>query len=316
MVNKFFIVSMVAILCLSTLAVYLVSQISVLNNSYEELSNSSEELSESHRDLKDEYKETFWCQTLVMPKGLDEHYERIRKYESCSFTKEGDPGWLLFYATQVLHDLGNYTYGLRDTELNDTIGIFCGNLTTQFATRFLEYMNKSIPYTEWLNSNMSKIRITYEWINFFVSYLNDTNGFSRFPVETLTQRWGDCEDQAMALAFLLESSGYETALCLIHDKNLTQYGPEGLYHVFYVARKDDFEYNGTLIQLYGYPEYGNIWIVLDPAFNQPFGWDPEWMDHYKMSNGTVQIPQQVWSSILIDYDATFDRATEIGITLN
>ncbi len=119
----------------------------------------------------------------------------------------------------------------------------------------------------------------------------------------------------MALSFLLESNGYETALCIIHDENLETYGSEGLYHVFCVVR-NDFEYNGTLIQLNEYTEYGNNWIVLDPAFNHPFGKDPEWMDYYRMDNGTICIPQTLWSSLLIDYTAVINRAKEVGIILN
>ena len=157
------------------------------------------------------------------------------------------------------------------------------------------------------------MRQIYRWINYFVTYINDTNGFGRFPVETLVYRCGDCEDQAMALSFLLELCGYETALCMIHDKNLTKYGPYGLYHVFCVVKKDDFEYNGSLIELHKYPEYGKNWIVLDPAFNHLFGQDPEWMDNYRLENGTIYISPTILDSVLIDSEEVFKRTEEIGI---
>jgi hypothetical protein len=288
---------------------------SIVHNAYDDLYNSWERLDKSYDDLRNTHEKAIFDQTLLMPEGLDEHYERIRKYESYKFTSGGDPGWLLFYATQVLHDLGNYSYGQRCVEFNDTMGILCNNLTTSFAKCFSDYISESLTFIGISNSSSNKMQIMYNWTDWFVSYVKDTNGFGRFPIETLTCRCGDCEDQAMAISFLLESEGYETALCIIHDKNLTKYGSDGLYHVFCVARNNNLGYNGTLIHLNEYPEYGNSWIVLDPAFNHPFGRDPEWMNNYRMVNGTIHIPKTVWSSLLIDYTAVIDRAREIGITI-
>jgi len=296
MANKFLVTSLIVILALS---LYLIWE----NNT---LRNYSEELRKAYQST---YEETIYDLTLLMPKGLDQHYERIRTYESRSFTEKGDSGWLLFYATQVIHDLGNHTYGHHCEDFKRNIGIECKNLTMNFAVDFLVYINRYYP-------NFSRIEQIYNWINYFVSYRNDTNGFGRFPVETLTYRCGDCEDQAIALAFLLETCGHETALCLIHDENLTNYGSEGLYHVFCVVKQYNFECNSTLIQLHRYKEYGTNWFVLDPAFDHLFGEDPEWMENYRTGNGTVYIPETVWDSLLIDCTELVTRAEEIGITLN
>lgn len=294
--DKFVIIGLIGLLALS---VYLMWRYTVLYDSYKEM----------HELYENTYHETIYDLTLLMPEGLDQHYERIRTHESEKFTGKGDPGWLLFYVTQVLHDLGNYTYGNRCTEFNKTVGIECRNLTMNFALDFLDYANRSYP-------SINRMEQVYNWVNYFVSYVNDTNGFERFPTETLIYRFGDCEDQAMALSFLLESLGYETALCMIHDENLTEYGPDGLYHVFCAVRKVDFEYDGTLIQLHRYTKYGNNWIVLDAAFNHLFGEDPEWMEYYRMESGTVYIPHTVWESLLVDSSEVVIRAEEIGIILN
>lgn len=117
----------------------------------------------------------------------------------------------------------------------------------------------------------------------------------------------------MALSFLLESKGYETALVLIHDENLTSYGSEGLYHTVCVVKKDNLDYNGTLIKLKEYEEYGNVWIMLDSAFNQTYGEDPEWISNYRNEDGIISIPPEVWNSLRVDYTEAVNRARELEI---
>ena len=252
------------------------------------------------------YRESVFNLTLLMPLRLDEHYELIRDYSLPVFAEKGDAGWLLFYATQVLHDLGKYRY--RECSLfQRTYGIKCDNLTVKFAEKILAYINRSYP-------GYGEPKQIYNWVNYFVSYVKDTYNFPRFPIETLIFRSGDCEDQAVALSFLLESLGYETALCIIHDKNLTEYGSDGLYHVFCVLKKENIEYNGTLIQLNRYPEYGKSWIILDPSYNGVFG-EAEWTKYYLLKNGTLHIPDGIWDSIIVDRNEVLKRAKELGINL-
>ncbi len=172
MTKKLFAIVAVLIICLPATITYLIIENSIVNRAYDA--------------LHDEYMKTLFDQTLVMPKGLDEHYERIRRHKSQEFTNKGDSGWLLFYATEVLHDLGNYSYGQRCAEFNSTAGILCKNLTAELATNFQDYINRSLTDIGLPNSNMNRMQTIYELTNNFVTYLNDTNGFARFPVETLT----------------------------------------------------------------------------------------------------------------------------------
>ena len=258
-----------------------------------------------YEEMRQLYFDSLMNMALPMPNGLDEHYERIRRYESSRFLRYGDEGYLLFYASQVLHDLGEYRFN-EYAEFNRTFGVECRNLTLSFAENCLAHIEK-------LYSGYSRVEQIYNWVNYFVQYVNDTDDYPRFPVETLVYRFGDCEDQAIALSFLPETSGYETVLCIIHDRNLTKYGPEGLYHVFCVVRKSSFEYKGALIELHRYPEYGKSWIILDPTCNHLYGEEPEWIENYRTENGTIQIPNQVWNSIIVDKNEFTKRAREIGI---
>lgn len=284
---------------------------------YTNLENSKEELQESYNDLVQKYRDFMLTNSAPTPLGSDEHYERIRMYETPRFTNKGDSGWLLFYVTQILHDLGNYTYRQCCEEFNETLGFSCVWRAQSFKAEFSSYLNEFQAVLGASNANASQAEIIYDWVNDFVYYANETGGYGRFPIETLTRRFGDCEDQAMALSMLLEWKGYETVLCMIHDKNLTKEynNTEGLYHVFCVVKKNSSQYNGTLMQLWEYPEYGADWFVLDPAFNHSFGEDPSWMSNYKLSNGTLSIPRDVFQSLLVDYDACLNRANELGIDL-
>ena len=287
MKNKFLAAGLIALLAFSS---YLAWEYHALNNYYRELHDAYDKLSLEYQEKYDEAKYNF---TLIMPVGLDEHYEKIRAFEKYRFIGEGDSGLLLFYVTQALHDLGEYSYGYYCIEFNQTYGTSCSRLTRDFINSFIDYVNMSYP-------DVVRIRQIYNWVNDFVVNINDTGEFERFPIETLVSRCSDDKDQAIALSCLLESCGYETALCLIHDKNLTKYGEDGLRHVFCAVKKGNFQYGGTLIQLYKYSQDGSNWLVLDPAFNHTFGSDPEWMSNYRTNNETVVIPQTALDILLVD----------------
>jgi hypothetical protein len=300
--NKFLVVGLIGLLMFS---VYVTWENNMLNNYYDELYELYADLTRRYNKLTDEMT---YNMTLLMPKGLDEHYERIRIYESSKFISKGDEGRLVFYVSQVLHDLGDYTYSNYCADFNGTFGTECKQVTADFTTKFLSYVNRTY-------QNFSRVEQAYNWVNDFVSFGNDTEDFERFPIETIVHRFGDDEDQAVALSFVLEAYGYETALCMLHDGNLTGYGSEGLHHVFCAVRKNGFEYNGTPIALSRYSEYGANWIVLDPAFGHRYGEDPEWMENYRRQDGTVDLPQTIWDNLLVDFDELAVRAEEVGINL-
>lgn len=293
------------------------------NKSNDELKNSLDhQLSTNNdleRDLTNQINARYtaaYTQGLILPSGLDEHYVRIRSFEELKFSSKGDEGWLVFHIMLVLHDLGNVSFDQCKTEFINDTGVPCKQLTTDFAQKMINYIDETDGLLR--VSNVNEVKTVYDWINQFVGYVNDTGGYPRFPVETLSYRYGDCEDQAMALSFLLESRGYNTALCLVHDKNLTQYGADdGLYHTFCaVLNNNNLDYNGTLIELKEYPEYGRNWIVLDPAYNQVFGQDPQWLSNYQnVSSGFVTIPSSVYHSLRVDYYDAANRALILGIPL-
>ncbi|MFW6117084.1 MAG: hypothetical protein ACOC6G_00690 [Thermoproteota archaeon] len=319
MANKFCIILLLILLPLSF---YLAWEYKTSHEAYDELSESWRELSDDYQDLREDYSDlqedyrgTFVHQNVGMPKGLDQHYERIRGDEGSRLTAEGDQGFLLFYGTQVLHDLGRYRYDPHYTEFYQTSGVPCKNLTEGFSIDFLDYIEEYSNWMEW-ESNLSKMEKIYRWTDHFLQGTNETDGFGRFPIETLTYRYGDCEDQAMATAFLLEASGYQTALCLIQDENLTRYSSQGFHHSFCAVKKEDEDYSGSLMSLPEHPELGVSWILLDPSFNHQFGELPDWIDYYRRENGTIRIPPGVMDCLILDYRSVEARAAEMGINLD
>lgn len=180
------------IIVLLAALVYLLWENNVNHNSYIDLSNSFNDQNKSYTALLDAKRAALFDQGLLLPKGLDQHYERIRIYESQRFTNKGDSGWLVFYVTQVLHDLGDYNYTQCYAEFINDTSIPCRNLTIQFASNFIKYVDESTAFMSIFNSNVTELQMLYEWVNDFVNYTNDTDGFARFPVETLTCRFGDC----------------------------------------------------------------------------------------------------------------------------
>ena len=237
---------------------------------------------------------------LGMPEGLDQHYEKIRYELLDRFTIRGDRGWLLFYVMQVLHDIGDY----NDTHSCDSFleahNVSCSSLSVEFLEALCEFQVQQ-------NESLDQIRTVYDWVNDYLYCVEDEWGFPRFPVETLVLGYGDCEDQAIVISAMLETLGFETALSIINDEE------NDLYHSFCLVKNSaDIDYQGTLLQSDDYSELGQIWFVLDPAYNHMFGEDSSWMDNYR-ENGQVNIPSSLWNSTIVDTEEFNRTRQELGI---
>jgi len=72
--------------------IYLAWEYNALNNNYGELYESYSALDKGYSEMRDGM---IFNMTLLMPKGLDEHYERVRTCESEKFSSKGERGQLL-----------------------------------------------------------------------------------------------------------------------------------------------------------------------------------------------------------------------------
>lgn len=99
----------------------------------------------------------------------------------------------------------------------------------------------------------SEAEAIFNWVRDNVRYVRDVHDVETLstPMITLSGRVGDCDDQTVLLASMLEAVGYPTRFVI-----------EG-YH-----SADSYEhvYLETLINGY--------WVGMDPTENNPMGWTP------------------------------------------
>ena len=250
---------------------------------YEDLQKENQRLRNTTIKLEDEKT---YLRSLKLPDGMDQHYEKIRNTHVYKHSLKGDRGWNLFHAMTILHDLGAFSWNNSYRDFISTHNSTCNNLTSTFIRQISDMICDK-------ETNEEKLIQIYEWVDSNIHYVYDEWGYPRFPIETMVRQYGDCEDQAGALSLLLEYNGFQTALGLIHDKNLTEYDEiEGLYHTFCLVKLDDFSYNGSTIELFDNDGLKSEWIILDPSYNQVFGEDPIWLTHYN-NNLKVNIPDEL-----------------------
>lgn len=102
-------------------------------------------------------------------------------------------------------------------------------------------------------NHVLEMNVLFEYVRDCVRYTMDTNAVERLqtPDYTLRIMQGDCDDQAILLASLLESVGIPARFVAIG------FAPDFFEHV-YVEAMPDFQ----------------EWIALDPTERVPAGWAP------------------------------------------
>lgn len=91
-----------------------------------------------------------------------------------------------------------------------------------------------------------------DWVRDNITYRKDINGVETLstPDKTLEYQIGDCDDQSVLVASLLESIGHPTRFVAV------SFIPSNFSHVL----------TETLI--------GNKWVAVETTENVPFGWTP------------------------------------------
>jgi chaperonin cofactor prefoldin len=89
----------------------------------------------------------------------------------------------------------------------------------------------------------------YETIEYVISFIQTLpytvddettpwNEYPRYPIETLFDRGGDCEDTSILTAMILYEMGYDVALIILEDENhcaVGVKGGEGIYGTYYLV---------------------------------------------------------------------------------
>jgi len=167
------------------------------------------------------------------------------------YREKARPSWLNYNNGHPYHFFAEYAAMASDSGDDDIIAVVAAYLDGAAALEGLDEMRKA--------------ELSLAFVQSF-TYIGDNvteaaDEYPRYPVETLVDREGDCEDTAILLAAILDEMGYDVALLLF----------------------EEFDHIGLGINMPpGYTMYGNSWIYegrrywyLDTAGKRSIGWCPE-----------------------------------------
>jgi len=161
------------------------------------------------------------------------------------------PSWLNHHYRHPYYYFAEYVAMASDPDDDATIDAITGYLDEVAAAENL--------------NDYEKIEFALTFVQSF-TYIGDNvtgtlDEYPRYPVETLFEREGDCEDTSILLAAILDNMGYDVALLLF----------------------EEFDHIGLGVNMPPeYKMYGNSWIYqerrywyLDTAGKKSIGWCPE-----------------------------------------
>jgi len=277
-----------------------------LLDDYNDLSNQYDYLNDSYNTLKT------YINTLILPVQYLVFAEAVRRYYMPLYLVDGmsDKEWYIgcvkLCRDMIIHD----AWAINSFEMVSNAFSDClkfGN-DTMYLAFYIMYMN----FYSWLPNwwgwglsgvdNLTDIDTVHQWcvdeidyeydIDITFDQENQTWDYFKFPVETAFRTMGDCEDQAMLDAAYLQSCGFETAIAINHDPDHPMFTGDFCHGSLLVHIEDTADFysrypsgtsqpNGTLWNLGGIDPYeGFTWCWLDPTWNVPFGYRPEWLEHY------------------------------------
>ena len=221
-----------------------------------------------------------------LPIKLKIYFEFIRQLDF-QLTKKMD-----FYVKIILHDSAQYNYYQDYSSMFDEFWETNNSMTeVELCFQSLSSWNY---YYQNLNLLASKIHnkvselCDYKYDNMMIYGILphwEYFDYTQFPYETAFTFSGDCEDQAILDAMLLESCGYETIIANVHDDDQNRTGREsGLHHGFLWVKVNPEDNWSARLWRFGEGEYE--WLLLDPTWNISFGSTITWVDDYNKLNFT------------------------------
>ena len=135
--------------------------------------------------------------------------------------------------------------------------------TLQLMSRFVRQYKKTVPMRELALSIVDRVggdknfsgevRAVHEYVRKNIRYRRDVNGVETLstPIKTLEYRAGDCDDQAVLVATLLEAIGHPTRFVAIKLNHL-----------------------GPFVHVYTETKIGPKWYSVETTENWPVGYEP------------------------------------------
>ncbi|MCK4566240.1 MAG: hypothetical protein KAU48_02915 [Candidatus Thorarchaeota archaeon] len=303
-----------------------------LLENYEALETAYYDLNDLYLSLLDSYlildakysAISSWIGRQILPVQMFIWSEAVRQYylddyylDLADTTKETYMEYARFCRDLILH--GSYQYDAF-SEVSDAFDMLeYGSNTMALANAAMNVMGESssvnFPYYYWGTSFKPENwglevqvqdcidNVDYEYDS-DITYQQDfsTWDYPKHPVETSFRQYGDCEDQAILLAAMIERNGwfetigetnyyydYDVAFAVQHDPAHPTLG--SFYHgtlLVHIEDTDDFDSrypSGTLWSLPDDPYEGYTWCWLDPTWDVPFGSIPSWLQDYRDYGG-------------------------------
>jgi len=167
------------------------------------------------------------------------------------YKEKSRPSWLNYSYAHPYYYFAEYVAMATDPDDDTTIDAVVGYLDAVAASEGI--------------ADREKAELALAFVQSF-AYISDNvtvalDEYPRYPVETLFDREGDCEDTSILLAAILNEMDYDVALLLF----------------------EQFDHIGLVINMpEGCEMYGNSWIYegrrywyLDTAGKRSIGWCPE-----------------------------------------
>jgi hypothetical protein len=175
----------------------------------------------------------------------------IPMLEYLHYKEKPRPSWLNYYYVHPYHYFAEYVSMASDSNDDATIGAIAGYLDGVAASEGFDDREKAEFVLVFVQS--------FTYIGDNVTSAQDE--YPRYPVETLFDREGDCEDTSILLAAILDEMGYDVAMLLF----------------------EEYDHIGLGINMPPeYTMYGNSWIYegkrywyLDTSGKRSIGWCPE-----------------------------------------
>lgn len=227
------------------------SQISSLESQISSLQTTSSQKSSQINSLQAEINDLEFELYSISEITVTQHYNW--EYGSGYYTSEWTWDLPISLGTYI-----EYYFRDRPSEWRDWVEMAKDPDDDYYITSMVQRINEAA-YNEGFSES--------EKVNFVISFVQnlpytedsettDWDEYPRYPMETLFDRGGDCEDTSILVATLLDRLGYEVCLIIPVDKNHCAVGVsiEGVYGLYY-------DYEGT--KYYYLETTGEGWEIGD-----------------------------------------------------
>ncbi len=188
-----------------------------------------------------EYDGREWSWDILIPQALYDYYQQLPRLHTSNYS---------VYVTHPMDDIYIDALVEKITSASQQAG-YSGLQTIEFAIAFVQ----SLPYTA------DSVTTPYD-------------EYPRYPVETLLDNGGDCEDTSILMASLLHSMDYGVVLLSMPDHAAVGVlGGEGIYGTYWEYDEGKYYYLETTSEGWGIgeipDEYKNVGATINPMVPVP-----------------------------------------------